>query len=77
MTLERRSASNQSGVKGAGPIVASDLAYFQRINPCGFESSVMTSMAEQLGGAINIAEVRQVLAGELGRALGRSLAVDL
>jgi lipoyl(octanoyl) transferase len=51
--------------------VTTDLAYFRRINPCGFESSVMTSMAEQLDGAVDIAQVRQVLANELGRALGR------
>jgi lipoyl(octanoyl) transferase len=52
--------------------VTSDLGYFRRINPCGFESSVMTSMAEQLGGEVDIAEVRRVLAEELGTALGRS-----
>jgi lipoate-protein ligase B len=61
--------------------VTSDLGYFRRINPCGFESSVMTSMAEQLGEAtdsrgpqsIDVAEVRGVLSHELGRALGRSV----
>jgi len=57
--------------------VTSDLGYFRRINPCGFESSVMTSMAEQLGGAIEPAEVRGVLAEELGHALGRSTAGEL
>ena len=59
--------------------VTSDLGYFRRINPCGFESSVMTSMAEQLGdidersesAGIDITDVRRVLADELGRALGR------
>ena len=50
--------------------VTSDLSYFRRINPCGFEASVMTSMAEQLG-AIDLAEVRRVLADELGRTLDR------
>lgn len=67
--------------------VTSDLAYFRRINPCGFESSVMTSMDEQLGGrpgakpdaepdapVIEISEVRRVLAEELGRCLERTLA---
>jgi len=53
--------------------VTADLAYFRRINPCGFESSVMTSMAEQLG-AVDIAAVRDALADELGRALGRTAA---
>jgi lipoyl(octanoyl) transferase len=52
--------------------VSSDLAYFRRINPCGFESSVMTSMAEQLDREVDIADVRRVLADELGRALGRT-----
>jgi lipoate-protein ligase B len=51
--------------------VTSDLGYFRRINPCGFEASVMTSMAEQLG-SIDLAEVRRALADELGRALGRT-----
>jgi lipoyl(octanoyl) transferase len=53
--------------------VTTDLAYFRRINPCGFESSVMTSMAEQLG-AIDVAEVKRVLAAELGRVLDRVAA---
>ena len=50
--------------------VTADLAYFRRINPCGFDSAVMTSMAEQLG-EVHVAEVRRALADELGRALGR------
>lgn len=54
--------------------VTADLGYFRRINPCGFESSVMTSMAEQLGDAITVADVRRVLADELGRSLGRDAA---
>jgi len=51
--------------------VSAELEYFRRINPCGFESSVMTSMAEQLGAA-DVGAVRQVLAEELGRTLGRA-----
>jgi len=50
--------------------VTTDLAYFRRINPCGFESSVMTSMAEQLGG-IDLVAVKTALAEELGTTLGR------
>ena len=52
--------------------VTADLAYFRRINPCGFEPSVMTSMAEQLDAPLDVAEVRGVLADELGKALGRT-----
>jgi lipoyl(octanoyl) transferase len=51
--------------------VTTDLAYFQRINPCGFEASVMTSLADQLGGA-DVTAAKAVLVEELGRALGRA-----
>lgn len=53
--------------------VTTDLSYFARINPCGFEASVMTSVAAQLGAA-DLAETRRVLAAELGAALGRTPA---
>jgi lipoyl(octanoyl) transferase len=51
--------------------VTTDLSYFGRINPCGFESKVMSSMAEQLGAA-DLAATRRVLAAELGAALSRT-----
>jgi len=54
--------------------VTADLAYFQRINPCGFASSVMTSMAEQLGDRVTVPAVRDALAQELGKALDREAA---
>ncbi len=53
--------------------VSTDLSYFFRINPCGFESSVMTSMAEELGAAPELAEVERVLAVELAKTLDRAL----
>jgi lipoyl(octanoyl) transferase len=56
--------------------VTSDLAYFRRINPCGFESSVMTTMATELAAPITVAEVRAVLAEELGKTLGRLAGAD-
>lgn len=53
--------------------VASDLSYFGRINPCGFESSVMTTMAVELGErAPSMAETKHALTEELGRALARA-----
>lgn len=54
--------------------VSTDLSYFQRINPCGFASSVMTSMAVALDRPITVAEVQPVLAAALARTLGRTLA---
>jgi lipoyl(octanoyl) transferase len=50
--------------------VTSDLSYFARINPCGFEASVMTSLATQRPD-IDPAAVRRNLVEELGTALGR------
>lgn len=53
--------------------VTTDLSYFSRINPCGFESSVMTSIASELGSA-SFSETKTTLTEELGRALLRSTA---
>jgi len=53
--------------------VTTDLAYFGRINPCGFEASVMTSMAEELGVGLAMADVKTALAAELAAVLGRQL----
>jgi lipoyl(octanoyl) transferase len=53
--------------------VTTDLSYFHRINPCGFESNVMTSLAAQLD-TIDPAAVRAALIEELGLALGRATA---
>lgn len=39
--------------------VNNDLKPFERINPCGFEASVMTSMARELGGGVDRAGVIQ------------------
>jgi lipoyl(octanoyl) transferase len=52
--------------------VSTDLSYFHRINPCGFEARVMTSMARELGRAVDMAEIKAHLAEDLGVALGRS-----
>lgn len=52
--------------------VTTDLAYFHRINPCGFDASVMTSLAAETGrNDLSPARVRRELADDLGRALGR------
>lgn len=45
--------------------VAPDLSDFRLIRPCGFEPDVMTSMAELLGSAPPLDEVRQRLVMEL------------
>ncbi|HEX4452392.1 MAG TPA: lipoyl(octanoyl) transferase LipB [Kofleriaceae bacterium] len=52
--------------------VTTDLAYFQRINPCGFESNIMSSLADRLGRDIDMAAAKRTLIGELGDVLGRA-----
>jgi lipoyl(octanoyl) transferase len=52
--------------------VNTDLARFAAINPCGFDASVMTSMARELGPEVNLEAVEKSLAKHLGRIFGRS-----
>jgi lipoate-protein ligase B len=42
--------------------VSTDLSCFSIINPCGYDSGVMTSMVEQLGREVSVSEVKEPLA---------------
>ena len=54
--------------------VSTDLGYFHRINPCGFDATVMTSIAAELTGpAPTMATIKATLARELAAILCRSL----
>ena len=53
--------------------VTTDLAYFARINPCGFESRIMSSLADRLGTDVDMVAVKAALIDELGDVLGRQL----
>jgi lipoate-protein ligase B len=61
--------------------VNTDLAYFQLINPCGYSSATMTSMADQVGQRIVFDEVKEALldsfAERFGDLLRTSRAADL
>ena len=52
--------------------VGTDLAYFARIQPCGFDAAVMTSMEREIDRAVSLAEVKSALVDELGAALSRA-----
>jgi lipoyl(octanoyl) transferase len=54
--------------------VATDLSYFARINPCGFDSAVMTSMAAELDRPLTVADVSPILARDLAAVLDRTIA---
>jgi len=56
--------------------VATDLAYFSRINPCGFNATVMTSVAALLGRPVGVVEVKPILARHLGATLGRDFRAE-
>ena len=53
--------------------VTTDLGYFHRINPCGFDAAVMTSMAEQSAEHVTVDLVKPVLAAALCRSFGRAM----
>lgn len=53
--------------------VNTDLSYFQRINPCGFSSSVMTSVKAERGGQeVQMSEIRDHMRAALCTTLGRT-----
>jgi len=53
--------------------VSTVLSCFETIHPCGYESSVMTSMTEQLGKELSISEVK----GPLTRIFGSVFETEL
>ena len=53
--------------------VSTDLSCFSTINPCGYDSGVMTSMTEQLGRQVSISEVK----GPLTNAFEHVFATEL
>jgi lipoate-protein ligase B len=42
-----------------------DLSYFQRINPCGFDATIMTSMARECGGPVEVSAVAAHVIGKV------------
>jgi lipoyl(octanoyl) transferase len=48
-----------------------DLSFFDRINPCGFTDSGVTSMAKELGRDITISEVQPVVERYVSEGLAR------
>jgi lipoate-protein ligase B len=53
--------------------VATDLSYFGRINPCGFDASVMTSLSRELDRPVALAAVADRLVADLATTLSRTL----
>lgn len=47
--------------------VNTDLRYFSYINPCGFSSSAVTSLAQELGSQVEMEEVKEVLKAQFCR----------
>jgi lipoate-protein ligase B len=52
--------------------VATDLARFGAINPCGLDAAVMTSLAQESGRALAVDDVKPLAIARLGAVLGRS-----
>jgi lipoyl(octanoyl) transferase len=56
--------------------VNTDLARFSAIRPCGFDASVMTSMARELGHSVDFGAVKTALASHLAAVFERAWLVD-
>ncbi len=56
--------------------INTDLAYFQLINPCGYSSLTMTSMADQVGQRIVFEEVKEALLDSFGEQFGATLGAQ-
>jgi len=54
--------------------VATDLARFAAINPCGLDAAVMTSLARECGRALTLDEVKPLAVARLSSVLGRDFA---
>jgi len=54
--------------------VATDLARFAAINPCGLEATVMASLTSLLGRAVTLADVKPIVARRMGAVFGRAFA---
>jgi lipoyl(octanoyl) transferase len=49
--------------------VATDMRYFQHINPCGFVDRGVTSLEKELGHEVDIEQVKQQLVKQLSEKL--------
>ena len=52
--------------------VSTDLARFAAINPCGLDAAVMGSMAAELGGPVDMGEVKAAVRDAFGEVFGRT-----
>ena len=51
--------------------VNTDLSYFQKIKPCGFESKIMTSIAKELGvESVDLEKVKELIRGAFSAKFG-------
>jgi lipoate-protein ligase B len=50
--------------------VSTNLSYFSKIRPCGFESNVMTSMSQELGTDVEISDVKPKIVECFSRNFG-------
>ena len=51
--------------------VATDLARFAAINPCGLDAAVMTSLANELGRSVTLDDVKPLVVARFASVFGR------
>jgi lipoyl(octanoyl) transferase len=55
--------------------INADLSYFNHIVPCGIDDKAVTSMAQELGKALDMEEVKQKLKGQIATLFSMQLSV--
>jgi lipoyl(octanoyl) transferase len=53
--------------------VDTDLSYFSKIKPCGFDATIMTSISKELGRKVSVEQAKQIVLETLTTGLGTTL----
>jgi lipoyl(octanoyl) transferase len=56
--------------------VSTDLSYFQKIKPCGFEAGIMTSLKKELGREVEMNEVKEKFLESFSKTFDLTLQVE-
>jgi lipoyl(octanoyl) transferase len=56
--------------------VSTNLSYFQKIKPCGFEAGIMTSLEKELGHGVEMSEVKEKFLESFSKTFDLTLQVE-
>ena len=53
--------------------MSNDLSYFETIVPCGIQDVSVTSVAQELGRPVDVADLLEIVPGAFAEIFGRSI----